>query len=75
MSASKLNDYVIANGPENVNQSVDKLGHSTESALLSIKNKVYLVLAIGETIAVVLLDQSTVLYTTGHGLSELLVWC
>ena len=37
---SQLNDHVSLNGLENVRQSAYKLGHSTESALLSIKNDV-----------------------------------
>ena len=36
--ASQLNDHVSVNGLENVRHSAYKLGHSTESALLSIKN-------------------------------------
>ena len=45
--ASQLNDYVCSNGLENVKQSAYKLGHSTETALLSIKNDVHLTLARG----------------------------
>ena len=56
--ASQLNDHVSFNGLENVRQSAYKLGHSTESALLSIKNDVHLAFAKGETTAVVLMDQS-----------------
>ena len=44
------------NGLENVSQSAYKQGHSTETALLSIKNEVHLALARGEATAVVLLD-------------------
>ena len=54
--ASQLNDYVSLIRLENVRESAYKLGHSTESALLSIKNDIHL--AIGEATAVVLLDQS-----------------
>ena len=43
-----------------------KLGHSTESALLSIKNDVHLAFAKGEATAVVLLDQSPVFDTIDH---------
>ena len=56
--ASQLNDHVSLNGLENVRQSAYKLGHSTESALLSIKNDVHLAFAKVEATAVVLLDQS-----------------
>ena len=59
--AAQLNDYVYSNGLENVKQSAYKLGHSTETALLSIKNYVHLALARGEATAVVLLD------TIDHG--------
>ena len=65
--ASQLNDYVYSNGLENVKQSAYKLGHSTETALLSIKNDVHLALARGEATAVVLLDQSAAFDTIDHG--------
>ena len=44
-----------------------KYGHSTETALLLIKNDVHLALARGEAIAVVLLDQSAVFDTIDYG--------
>ena len=43
--ASQLDDHVSLNRLENVRQFVHKLGHSTESALLSIKNDVHLTFA------------------------------
>ena len=61
--ASQLNDHVSVNRLENVRQSAYKLGHSTESALLSIKNDVHLAFAKGEATAVILLDQSAVFDT------------
>ena len=64
--ASQLNDHVSLNGLENVRQSAYKLGHSTESALLSIKNDVLLAFAKGEATAVVLLDQSAAFDTIDH---------
>ena len=64
---SQLNDHVTSNGLENVCQSAYKQGHSTETALLSIKNEVHLALARGEATAVVLLDQSAAFDTIGHG--------
>ena len=64
--ASQLNDHVSVNGLENVRQSAYKLGHSTESALLSIKNDVHLAFAKGEATAVVLLDQSAAFDTIDH---------
>ena len=54
------------NGLENVRQSAYKLGHSTESALLSIKNDVHLAFAKGEATAVVLLDQSAAFDIIDH---------
>ena len=64
--ASQLNDHVSVNGLENVRQSAYKLGHSTESALLSIKNDVHLAFAKGEATAIVLLDQSATFDTIDH---------
>ena len=61
--ASQLNDHVSLNGLENVRQSAYKLGPSTESALLSIKNVVHLAFAKGEA---TLLDQSAVFDTIDH---------
>ena len=63
---TQLNDHVSLNGLENVRQSAYKLGHSTESALLSIKNDVHLAFAKGEATAVVLLDQSAAFDTINH---------
>ena len=65
--ASQLNDHVVCNGLENVSQSAYKQGHSTETALLSIKNEVHLALARGEATGVVLLDQSAAFDTIDHG--------
>ena len=56
--ASQLNDYVSYYGHENVKQFAYKLGHSTTSALLSIRNDVHLALDRGEATAVVLLEKS-----------------
>ena len=64
--ASQLNDHVSLNRLENVRQSAYKLGHSTESALLSIKNDVHLAFAEGEATAVILLDQSAAFHTIDH---------
>ena len=64
--ASQLNDHVSVSGLENVRQSAYKLSHSTESALLSIKNDVHLAFAKSEATAVVLLDQSAAFDTIDH---------
>ena len=65
--ASQLNDYVCSNGLENVKQSTYNLGHTTITALLSIKNDVHLALVRGEATAVVLLYQSAAFDTIDHG--------
>ena len=64
--ASQLSDHVSLNGLEKVRQSAYKLGHSTESALLSINNDVHLAFAKGDATTVVLLDQSTAFDTIDH---------
>ena len=66
MVVSQLNDHVTSNGLENVSQSAYKQGHSTETALLSIKNEVHLALARVKATAVVLLDQSAAFDTIDH---------
>ena len=64
--ASQLNDHVNLNRQENVRQSAHKLGHSTESALFSVKNDVHLAFARGEATAVILLDKSAAFGTIYH---------
>ena len=61
-----MNDHVSLNRLENVRQSAYKLGHSAESALLSIKNDVHLAFAKGKATAVALLDQSAAFDTIDH---------
>ena len=56
--ANQLRDYLHAHGLENSYQSDYKAGHSTETALLLIKNEVHLTLARGKPTALVLLDLS-----------------
>ena len=57
-------------------QSAYKAGHSTETALLSIKNEVHLSLSRGEPTALVLLDLSAAFNTIDHStlLSCLHIW-
>ena len=62
--ASHLRRHVSLHGLENENQSAYRGGHSTETALLSIKNQIHLSLARGTT--VVLLDQSAAFDTIDH---------
>ena len=59
--ASQLSRHVSLHGLENENQCAYRRGHSTDTALLSIKNQILLSLARGEATAVVLLDQSELL--------------
>ena len=66
--ASHLNYHVISNGIDNVNQSAYKLGHLTETTLLSIKNEVSLALARVEPTTVVLLDQPAPFDTIDHSM-------
>ena len=53
-------------GLENENQSAYRRGHSTETALLSIKNQIHLSVARGKATAVVLLDQCAAFDTIDH---------
>ena len=64
--ASQLSRHVSLHGLENENQCAYRRGHSTETALLSIKNQIHLSLARGEATAVVLLDQSAAFDTIDH---------
>ena len=64
--ASQLSRHVSLHGLETECQSAYRRGHSTETALLSIKNQIHLSLARGEGTAVVLLDQSAVIDTIDH---------
>ena len=65
--ASQLNDHVTSNRLESVSQSAYKHGHTTETALLSIKNEVHFALARGEVTAV-LLGQSAAFDTIDHSM-------
>ena len=64
--ASQLSRHVSLHGLANEYQSAYRRGHSTETALLSIKNQIHLSLARGEATAVVLLDQSAAFDTIDH---------
>ena len=63
---SQMNDRINANGLDNKNQSACKVGHSTETALLSIKNKIHLSLSKEEASTLVILDESAALDTIDH---------
>ena len=64
--ARQLTSHINNNKLDNPHQSAYKPGHSTETALLSIKNEVHLSLAHGEPTALVLLDLSATFDTIDH---------
>ena len=74
--AKQLVDHIHRHGLDNPYQSAYKSGHSTETALLSIKNDIHLSLSQGEATALVLLDLSAAFDTIDHTtlLSCLLDW-
>ena len=74
--AKQLVDHIHRHGLDNPYQSAYKSGHSTETALLSIKNDIHLSLSRGEATALVLLDLSAAFDSIDHTtlLSCLLDW-
>ena len=64
--AKQLVDHIHGHGLDNSYQSAYKSGHSTEMALLSIKNDIHLSLSLGEATALVLLDLSAAFDTIDH---------
>ena len=64
--AKQLLEHIHVHNLDNPYQSAYKAGHSTETALLYIKNKVHLSLSRGETTALVLLDLSAAFDTIDH---------
>ena len=74
--AKQLVDHIHQHGLDNLYQSAYKSGHSTETALLSIKNDIHLLPSQGEATALVLLDLSAAFETVDHStlLSCLLDW-
>ena len=74
--AKQLVDHIHRHGLDNPYQSAYRSGHSTETALLSIKNDIHLSLSRGEATALVLLDLSAAFDTIDHTtlLSCLLDW-
>ena len=74
--AKQLVDHIHRHGLDNSYQSAYKPGHSTETALLSIKNDIPLSLSWGEPTALVLLDLSAAFDTIDHStlLGCLLDW-
>ena len=74
--AKQLVDHIHRHGLDNSYQSAYKSGHSTEMALLSIKNDIHLSLSRGEATVLVLLDLSAAFDTIDHStlLSCILDW-
>ena len=62
----QLCSHIQSHDLDNPQQSAYKAGHSTETALLSIKNEIHLSLAKGEPTALVLLDLSAAFDTIDH---------
>ena len=65
---AKLLTSYINNKLDNSHQSAYKPGHSTETALLPIKNEIHFSLAHGEPKALVLLDLSATFDTIDHNI-------
>ena len=66
--ASQVKMHLNENNLGNVFQSAYKSGHSTETALLYIKNDVHISLSKGMPTALVLLDLSAAFDTIDHGI-------
>ena len=64
--AKQLLEHIHVTNLNNLYQSAYKTGHSTETALLSIKRKVHLFLLRGKPTALILLDISAAFDTTDH---------
>ena len=64
--AKQLNNHVQENSLGNKMQSAYRAGHSTETALLAIKNDVHLAMARSEATAVVFLDLLAAFDTIDH---------
>ena len=76
MVVKQLLDHIHVHNLYNTYQSAYKTGHSTETALLSIKNEFCLSLSRGECTGLILLNLSTAFDTTDHSilLSCLQTW-
>ena len=64
--AKQLLEHIHVHSLDNPYQSAYKTGHSTETALLSIKNEVHLSLSRGKPTALILLDLSAAFDTIDH---------
>ena len=63
---AQLQEHISANQLHNHSQSAYKAGHSTETALLKIKNDIHLILSQGHAALLVLLDLSAAFDTIDH---------
>ena len=74
--AKQLSEHIHVHNLDNPYQSAYKVGHSTETVLLFIKNEGHLSVSRGELTALVLLDLSAVFDTIDHStlLSCLHIW-
>ena len=63
---AQIRSHTDSNDLGNTFQSAYKAGHSTETALLCIQNKIHLSLSKGLPTALVLLDQSAAFDTINH---------
>ena len=59
--AKQLNEFISYEGLLNVNQSVYKSSHSTETALIKIQNDIAFLVDSGKAVALILLDLSAAL--------------
>lgn len=66
--ASQFQDHTMVHNFENPFQSAYRSNHSTETALLKVKNDIHINLASGKITALVLLDLSAAFDTIDHGL-------
>ena len=66
--AIQLKEHLEINNLSNRHQSAYKSGHSTETALLNIKNDIHTSLSYGKPVALVLLDLSAAFDTIDHKL-------
>ena len=64
--ARQLNNHLQDQNLVNTSQSAYKAGHSTESALLKIKNDIHMSIAQGHCVALTLLDLSAAFDTIDH---------
>ena len=62
----QLMQHINSNNLDNPKQSAYKSGHSTEIALLHIKNEIHLSLSWGKPTALILLDLSATFDTFDH---------